>query len=347
MTDQRPVRRTTLEDVAREAGVSLATADRVVNRRDGVREKTVRRVETAIAKLGYRANPAAAALARNRAYRLAFILPANANSFMANFAEQVARASEWLALQNGFVDVMRVDVFDPVTLADALWRLPDVYDGVAVVALDDARVRAAMDDLVARGVEVVTVVSDAPGSRRAHYVGVDNPAAGRTAGTLMGRFLRGQSGTVGVITGSLSLRDHAERHFGFRQVLAGEYPELRALPPVEGRDDPDRNYEATLAMLRAHPDLVGLYNAGAGNEGVATALKETGRAREIVWIAHELTLDTRRHLLDGTVDALINQDPGHEARSAARVLLSLCAGSPINADQERIRIEVFIRDNLP
>src|SRR6478672_1465733 len=124
MTDQRPVRRTTLEDVAREAGVSLATADRVVNRRDGVREKTVRRVETAIAKLGYRANPAAAALARNRAYRLAFILPANANSFMANFAEQVARASEWLALQNGFVDVMRVDVFDPVTLADALWRLP-------------------------------------------------------------------------------------------------------------------------------------------------------------------------------------------------------------------------------
>ena len=36
---------------------------------------------------------------------------------------------------------------------------------------------------------VVTLVSDAPSSRRLHYVGIDNPAAGRTAATLMGRFL--------------------------------------------------------------------------------------------------------------------------------------------------------------
>ena len=44
----------TLQDVARTAGVSLATVDRVVNRRDGVRGKTVARVEAALAKLGYR-----------------------------------------------------------------------------------------------------------------------------------------------------------------------------------------------------------------------------------------------------------------------------------------------------
>jgi len=45
--------------------VSLATADRVVNQRDGVREQTIARVEWAIAKLGYRANAAAMRLARN------------------------------------------------------------------------------------------------------------------------------------------------------------------------------------------------------------------------------------------------------------------------------------------
>ena len=48
--------RATLEDVARVAGVSLATVDRVVNRREGVREKTIARVEAAVAKLGYRAD---------------------------------------------------------------------------------------------------------------------------------------------------------------------------------------------------------------------------------------------------------------------------------------------------
>ena len=42
MTDLRTPRRATLKDVAIEAGVSVATADRVVNGREGVREKTVR-----------------------------------------------------------------------------------------------------------------------------------------------------------------------------------------------------------------------------------------------------------------------------------------------------------------
>ena len=49
----------------------------------------------------------------------------------------------------------------------------------------------------------------------------------------------------------------------------------------------------------------------------------------------------------GLVDAIINQDPGHEARSAARILLAYSVGDPIIPDQERIRIEIFLRDNLP
>ena len=60
--------------------MSLATVDRVVNRRDGVRGQTVARVETALAKLGYRADAAATRLARNLSFRFAFILPIGANS---------------------------------------------------------------------------------------------------------------------------------------------------------------------------------------------------------------------------------------------------------------------------
>jgi LacI family transcriptional regulator len=345
--ERMPGRRATLEDVAREAGVSLATADRVVNQREGVRGQTIVRVELAIAKLGYRANAAAMRLARNESYRFAFILPSNANSFMSNLSVQVERTSDWLAGQNGYIDIMHVDVFDPNALATALERLSPAYQGVATVALDHTRVRAAIDDLVARGVHVVTLVSDAPSSRRAHYVGVDNPAAGRTAASLMGRFLGSRKGKIGVIVGSMSLRDHTERHFGFHQVLSGEYPDLVVLPAREARDDSEQNRIITTALLDEHPDLIGLYNAGAGNEGIAQVLEASGRTRDIVWIAHELTTNTRRFLLSGVADAIINQDPGHEARSAARVLLAHCLGEPIIPDQERIRIEIFLRDNLP
>jgi LacI family transcriptional regulator len=337
----------TLQDVARTAGVSLATVDRVVNRRDGVRGKTTARVEAALAKLGYRPDAAATRLARNLSFRFAFILPIGANTFMTNLGEQVRRAADWLATQRAFIDVLHVDVFDPDALASALGSLSPSYHGVATIALDHPKVRAAIDDLANRSVPVVTLVSDAPSSRRLHYVGIDNPAAGRTAATLMGRFLGRRRGSIGVIAGSLVLRDHAERQFGFHQILSSEYPDLALLPAVEGRDDNERTRVLAAALLARQPDLVGLYSVGAGNRGIAAALEASGRAHEIVWIAHELTVHTRALLLRGVIDVVINQDPGHEARSAARVLLAHCWGDPVVTDQERINIDIFLRDNLP
>jgi LacI family transcriptional regulator len=88
---------------------------------------------------------------------------------------------------------------------------------------------------------------------------------------------------------------------------------------VEGRDDNERTRVLAADLLSRQPDLVGLYSVGAGNRGIAAALEASGRAPDIVWIAHELTVHTRALLLRGVIDAIINQDPGHEARSAARV----------------------------
>ena len=44
---------------------------------------------------------------------------------------------------------------------------------------------------------------------------------------------------------------------------------------------------------------------------------------------------------------IINQDPGHEVRSAVRVLMARADNVPLIESQERIRIDIFMRDNLP
>ncbi len=169
-------RRATLEDVAHEAGVSLATADRALNGRAGVRPVTRARIEAAVARLGYRAHPAAALLARNRSFRFVFIMPANANSFMANLEAHVADAAGALGPQ-AFIDIRHVDVFDPTALAVALETLPAQYDGAAIVAIEHPRVRAAIDGLAARDTHVVTLVSDAPTSLECAPAGGQNQAA--------------------------------------------------------------------------------------------------------------------------------------------------------------------------
>jgi LacI family transcriptional regulator len=340
-------RRTTLVDVAEAAGVSLATVDRVLNHRPGVSPRTMERVEQSLVRLGYRPDPAAVRLARGIQYQFCFVLPTGTNTFMSLLAAQVDRTLMSLAEQQAFGDLVRVDVFDPNVLADTLRGLIGRYHGVATVALDHPVVRDAIDAMVEANMAVVTLVSDVPNSRRHRYVGVDNSAAGRTVATLMGRFSGQRKGPVGIIAGSLALRDHAERMFGFQQVLASEYPRLRVLPALEGRDDTQRCRQVADKLLADHPDLVGIYSVGAGNRGIAEALQAAGRAREVIFIAHELTDFSRRYLIDGTMAAIINQDPGHEARSAARILLARCTNQPVIDDQERIRIDIFLRDNLP
>lgn len=340
-------RRTTLVDVAEVAGVSLATVDRVFNHRPGVSPRTMERVEQALVRLGYRPDPAAVRLARGIQYQFCFVLPSGTNSFMNLLAGQVERTLIALADQQAYGDVVRVDVFDPNVLAETLRGLIGRYHGVATVALDHPLVRDAINALVDAGTSVVTLVSDVPNSKRHRFVGIDNSAAGRTAGTLMGRFAGGRTGPVGLVAGSLALRDHVERMFGFQQVMASEFPALRTLPALEGRDDSQRCRAVTEKLLAEHPDLIGIYSIGAGNRGIADALEKAGRAREVIFLGHELTDHSRRYLMQGTMAAVLNQDPGHEARSAARILLAQCANLPVIDDQERIRIDIFLRDNLP
>jgi LacI family transcriptional regulator len=339
--------RPTLVDVAEFAKVSLATVDRVFNHRPGVSARTVDRVEQALVKLGYRPDAAAVRLARGIQYNFCFVLPTGGNTFMSQLADQVGRSIAWLQEQNAFSDLLRVDVFDPHLLAQSLRNLQGRYHAVAAVALDHPVVRDAINALVDSGIHVVTLVSDVPGSRRHRFIGIDNSAAGRTAATLMGRFASPRSGKIGLIAGSLTLRDHAERLFGFQQVIGSDFLDFTVLPPLQGQDSARQCKALTETLLRDHPDLVGIYNIGAGNRGIAEALVESGKADKVVFIGHELTEFSRRFLMQGIMDAVINQDSGHEARAAARVLLAYSSGQPVIDDQERIRIDIFLRDNLP
>ena len=215
--------RTSLHDVARAAGVSLATVDRVLHGRGGVRARTVEHVQAVVERLGYRPDPAAARLARKSRARLVFVLPSGTNTFVDMLDKQVHAVAPWLAEQRAAAVVQRADVFSPDALARHLAGLRDRCDAVVVMGLDHPLVRAAIDDLVAHGVVVVTLVSDVPGSQRSRFVGIDNVTAGRTAASLLGRFAGPQSRASRHRHGKPALRDHAERLFGFERVMAAEY----------------------------------------------------------------------------------------------------------------------------
>lgn len=340
--------RPTVHDIAAEAGVSLATVDRVLNNRPGVRTVTRDKVERAIATLGYIRDVAAANLAKSRSYPLIFILPEGENAFMRGLEAEVQSAMARSAVERTDVSILSVPAFDASALADALdearRRGPA---GVAVVAVEAPEVVAAVGRLREDGIAVVTLVSDLTGSEREHFAGVDNIAAGRTAGSLMRRFVGGRDGPVAIVAGSMLVRDHRDRLEGFSAAVNEGAAKRQLLPVVEGHDDPSEVEDLVQDLLAAHPNLSGIYSLGAGNRGLIAALEKAGRQSEICAIAHELTPYSRAALVSGTIDALLNQDAGHEVRSAIRVLKARADGLSMIEAQERIRIDIFLKDNLP
>jgi LacI family transcriptional regulator len=344
-SDAHGQRRATVHDVARAAGVSLATVDRVLNGRPGVRAATAEKVAAAIAALDFRRDLSASLLARSRDLHLHFFIPNGANAFMDNLAAAIRRHARGARAERLSIETSRVRALDAPELAARLDALsPATCDCAVIVASEDAALVHAVDAALRRGIAVMTLVSDLPGSGRRHFIGIDNVAAGRTAAALLGRFC--PAGEIGVIAGSLGLRDHAERLEGFRAVIAAEFPALTIVGPYEGHDAHAETEAVAGELLRRHPRLAGLYNLGAGNDGLLAALDASGRAGDLRVVAHEITGPTRAGLLSGAIDVVLDQNPDQEIRAAIAAARALAQHAGASPDHGRIEIGIFLRDNL-
>lgn len=337
--------RPTTKDLARAAGVSLATVDRVLNGRAGVRQPTVDAVNEAIARIGFVRNLSAANLARGRTYRFRYLLPRQGDQFLETVIARIEEAREVFAAE--FIDVSyrRVVSEEPHQVAQLLSAIDlDTLDGVALMAPSSPQVRDATRRLRERGVRVVQFVSGHPGE--GDFVGVDNRAAGATAGHLLGRFVGARPGDILVVAETLNARDSLERRHGFDRVMVRDFPCLTALPSLETHGDPERTRAVIRSAYASHPGIVGAYVLSSESRLALEAIAEVSDPRAQTIIVHERTRFSEALLADGRLDAVIAQNPGHLVRSALRVLRARCDDREPIASQEEIRIEILLRENL-
>jgi LacI family transcriptional regulator len=338
--------RPTTKDLALEAGVSLATVDRVLNGRSGVRKDTVDRVNQAIEKLSFSRNIVAANLARGRFYRFLFLLPVSGDQFLAELVARIDEARPAFAADMIRIEVMPIPDGDPHSVAALLGTLgAESVDGVAIMAPETPQVRDAKTRLSERGIHTVNFISGQTTGNQTGFVGIDNRAAGATAGRLMGRFSH-RAGSVLVVSETMQARDSLERRLGFDTAINSDYPFLTVLPSLETRGDPERTERILRCSFASHPDITGIYILGSEARLPLEMVTRTAGGLNPIIIAHERTPYSEAALLSGRIDALITQDTGHLVRSAIRVLRARVDGREILASQERIRIEIVMKDNL-
>lgn len=336
-------KKTTLDQIAEAAGVSLSTVDRVINRRGGVSPAK----EASVLEWASRLNVDRVLF---RGYmpvlRVAVLMQSPKNPFYSD-------------LRNAFTDTgaamseLRISCFvHYLNLANIkatikqLHDIADGYDALIVVCPDDPDLSDALRQ-ISGSKPLVTLVTDIPTSGRLAYVGPDNRQMGRAAGELMGRFTR-MKGDLLIVLGMQNITGHEEREMGFRSVIRERFPHCHISASLESGENQTRAGELVRRALQENKRICGIYNISSGNTNIAQTLRQMGLETQMVLITHELTPARKRMLRDGIIDAIIDQNPYEEAKRSLEVL-----ARHFNRLQDVVSygnytpFNIYIRENCP
>jgi LacI family transcriptional regulator len=259
----------TIHDVADEAGVSVATASRVLNRNGYYSQAAERRVETSARQLGYRVHGVARSLKRQQSNMIGLIIADILNPFYATLADGVlSRASEL-----GYKTILSATSEDAATEHEYIQvLLEERVAGILAVPTSDSG--EYWKEAVDFGIPVVFVDRELSPSLNVDSVLVDNERGGREAT----RCLLGLGHSrIGIINGPVSLMTGRHRLEGYRKAHAeAGVPtdqDLIELVSFKGQ----HGYEATkrLLALPAPPTAIFAANNVLG-EGAFFAIKERG-----------------------------------------------------------------------
>lgn len=201
----------TIREVARRAGVSIATVSRVLNRSKPVSEELKRRIEQAVRETGYLPNAVARSMIQKRTGLIGVIIPEIANPYFSGLVEGI----ESVAHQHQSHIMLAVSRKDPRREMDLL-RIFQArqMDGIILAA---ARVGGELRRVLQSLTIPYVLIGQRPAGLRAPCVKVDNRRAACEVTThLIGKGHR----RIGMISGPMwDLASGKERYEGYRDAL--------------------------------------------------------------------------------------------------------------------------------
>jgi ribose transport system substrate-binding protein len=268
--------------------------------------------------------------------RIDVIVKATDSSFWQSMFAGAQKAGEDLGVEVGrFGPTSETDVNEQVQLVEN--SVSRGVNAIVLAANSETALNKAIDRARAAGIKVITVDGTVSTKNEA-FIGTNNLRAGEQAGQRLCQLIAQQGKTSGrvllenAVAGVQALGDRAK---GFRQGLATNCPQITVWEERFNNNDIATAANQANDALGAVPDLVGIFAANnmSGN-GVARAIKDTGRAATLPVVAFDSDPQENAALADGSIDALVVQNPYFFGYQGVVEAIAVVTGAkmPVNLD---------------
>ena len=213
-------------------------------------------------------------------------------------------------------------------------------------AIDYENNASAIDDAARAGVKIVAIDSSVASEMVSTYIGTDNYAAGRMAAQAALERVEGEL-TVGIVNYDISSANGQEREHGAVDLLQ-ESGRAEVAAVINTLAEAGQAKEDTEAMLAEHPEINVLL---AFNEptsvGAAEAVSALGLAESVFVVGFDSNVVTVDGLQEGSVDALVVQNPYAMGYLGVESAYKLLAGQGDSLDKTvDTSTQVVDRENI-
>lgn len=313
---------TTIEIIAKKAGVSRGTVDRVLHNRGQVKPETAEKVRAVMEELDFQPNTLGRAFYLSR--------KKNKIGVLVSFREPDFQKQVMQGINDGMVYAQQhgIETLTEVAAPDdaggylaALKRLiGSGVRGLALRGIVSEEVNACLRALPRDQMPVITYNQDIDSGLRDCFVGQDSYKSGACAAFLMQQ-ISGPKGCTLIVGVDWLHYSSEERIQGFTDHFrASPDGEMDVSHVVYGKGSHDLAYRLTRAKIEELPQLTGIFVSGAGLSGAAHAVDDAGLTGKLKVVGYDVTDSNVAFLKKGTVQFLIDQGPYQQGYRSVQLL---------------------------
>ncbi|PGY06961.1 sugar-binding protein [Bacillus sp. AFS031507] len=201
-------------------------------------------------------------------------------------------------------------------------------DGILTQGLSDEQFTPLIDRVVASGIPVITVDTDAANSKRMAYIGTDNYYSGFLAGKALIQDTKGQA-NVAIITGSFFANHQQLRVKGFQEAVKGEKG-IHIIDIVESEISRVRAAEKAYQIIKDHPEVNAFYGTSAlDGIGIAQVVDRFVKPGKIYIVGFDTLPESLEYIRKGTIQATVVQEPYEMGYRGVKMMINLIQGKPV------------------